>query len=90
MEVHAKDHSRRHSFAQRLGIRILWIDSISIIRDEERDWREHAAAMASCFNDIFSAGISLDDSRMDISRTSPIAPLTSIHNRQTHVGMLEA
>jgi hypothetical protein len=37
------------ALSQRLEIRYLWIDTICIIQDDERDWEEQAAKMADIF-----------------------------------------
>ena len=36
-------------FVRRLKIRYLWIDSLCIIQDDENDWRQEAARMASIY-----------------------------------------
>jgi hypothetical protein len=36
-------------FARKLRIRYLWIDSLCIIQDDEADWREEAAKMATIY-----------------------------------------
>lgn len=40
-------------FTRRLGIRFIWIDSICIIQDDETDWREQSAAMASIYQNAY-------------------------------------
>ena len=40
-------------FTRRLGIRYIWIDSMCIIQDDERDWREQSAVMASIYQNAY-------------------------------------
>jgi hypothetical protein len=41
------------SFARKLQIRYLWIDSLCIIQDDEDDWRMEAAKMAAIYRGAF-------------------------------------
>lgn len=41
------------SFARRLGIRFLWIDSLCIIQDDGEDWAREAAKMASVYQNAY-------------------------------------
>ncbi|KAL2128495.1 hypothetical protein VTI74DRAFT_9107 [Chaetomium olivicolor] len=37
------------AFTRQLGVRYLWIDSLCIVQDDERDWRREAARMAGIY-----------------------------------------
>ena len=38
---------------RRLGVRYIWIDSLCIVQDDQQDWREEAAKMASIYQGSF-------------------------------------
>lgn len=38
---------------RRLGVRYLWIDSLCIIQDSEKDWREQSASMAQIYSNSY-------------------------------------
>jgi len=37
-------------FSRKLGVKFIWIDTLCIIQDDEQDWREQAAEMASIYS----------------------------------------
>ncbi|KAL6851841.1 HET domain-containing protein [Trichoderma novae-zelandiae] len=41
------------TFVRRLGISLLWIDSLCIIQDDQDDWRQEAAKMASVYQNAY-------------------------------------
>ncbi|KAL7931563.1 heterokaryon incompatibility domain-containing protein [Trichoderma chlorosporum] len=41
------------SYVRRLGISLLWIDSLCIIQDDKDDWRKEAAKMASIYQNAY-------------------------------------
>ncbi|KAJ4855727.1 heterokaryon incompatibility protein (HET) domain-containing protein [Trichoderma breve] len=40
-------------YVRRLGISLLWIDSLCIIQDDKEDWRKEAAKMASVYQNAY-------------------------------------
>jgi len=40
-------------FTQRLGLRYLWIDSLCIVQDDEREWRHESVRMAAIYRNAF-------------------------------------
>lgn len=40
-------------YVRRLGISLLWIDSLCIIQDDKEDWRKEAAKMASTYQNAY-------------------------------------
>ena len=63
------------SLTRRLGIRYIWIDSLCIVQDDEDDWREQAAQMATIFQGAYVTIAAT-------SATSPSAGYFSVSPRQ--------
>ncbi len=68
------------AFTRQLGIRYLWIDSLCIVQDDQRDWRREAAKMASVYQ---GAEIVISAARSDGAYGGLYADVPDTHKTHT-------
>jgi hypothetical protein len=76
------------TITRRLGIRFIWVDSLCIIQDSEKDWITEAALMGRVYKNCFcciAASGATDSSKGCFLRSDLYSPMFRLRTRWRHI-----